>query len=272
VSFIVDSEVVRLAEAIDAQAMADFLLAAPASWRRDHPVVVDHIGDVVVALVPNVPAIELNRIVGIGIATPATRGTVDTILERVRAAGAGTDPVQLAPAALPAELPRWLEERGLHAGHGWVKMVRDASPPPEIATDLRVERIEAAQATSFARVACAAYGMPQFLGPLLAASVGRDGWSHYLAYDGRLPVACAALFTRDHLGWLGTDATLASHRRRGGQGALQARRIRDAADQGCRLLVTETGDPLPGEPSPSFDNMRRLGFELAYVRANYVPV
>ena len=65
-------------------------------------------------------------------------------------------------------------------------------------------------------------------------------------------------------------ATRPSHRRRGAQGALLARRIRDAADLGCRWLVTETGEDLPERPNPSFRNMLRTGFELAYQRANYL--
>jgi hypothetical protein len=175
------------------------------------------------------------------------------------------------PAARPAELPLWLERRGLRPARGWVKMVRDLSPPPAVPTELRIERIDTSQAASFARVASEAFAMPPFLEPLLEASVGRAGWSHYLAFDGELPVACAALFVYEGAGWLGIDATLASHRRRGAQGALQERRICDAAEQGCRLLTTETGEPLPGERNPSLDNMHRIGFELAYVRANYMP-
>jgi hypothetical protein len=271
VSLRVDAELVRLAESADAEQLAGFLAAAPATWTREHPVVVERVGDAVVGLIPEVPASVLNRVVGLGTAAPATPEMVAAIDERARAAGARTYAVQLAPAARPAELPLWLEQRGLRAGRGWVKMVRELSPPPVIPTELRIERIEASQAESFARVAGEAFAMPPFLEPLLAASVGRAGWSHYLALDGDLPVACAALFVHEDVGWLGIDATLAPHRRRGAQGALQERRIRDAALQGCRLLATETGAPLPGERNPSLDNMRRLGFELAYVRANYSP-
>jgi hypothetical protein len=98
VSLTVDNDLVRLAEAVDAQAIADFLIAAPEDWRRDYPVLVERSDAVLVALVPGVPAVELNRIVGLGIANVATPREVETILTRVRAAGAQTYAVQIAPS------------------------------------------------------------------------------------------------------------------------------------------------------------------------------
>jgi hypothetical protein len=35
--------------------------------------------------------------------------------------------------------------------------------------------------------------------------------------------------------------------------------------------VTETGEDLPEKPNPSFRNMMRAGFKLAYQRRNYMP-
>ena len=140
----------------------------------------------------------------------------------------------------------------------------------EISTDLRIESIGAAHAETFAGVACAAFGMPAAVGPMLTATIGRPGWQHYLAFDGEQAVATAALYVREGVGWLGVGSTLPSHRRRGAQGALMARRIRDGGDLGCRWLVTETGEDTPEQPNPSYHNMLRTGFRLAYQRPNYV--
>jgi len=65
--------------------------------------------------------------------------------------------------------------------------------------------------------------------------------------------------------------TLPAFRRRGGQGAIMARRIRDAVQLGCRWVITETGEDLPDRPNPSYHNMLRAGFSLAYQRPNYLP-
>ncbi|MDP8923063.1 MAG: hypothetical protein M3O34_09340 [Chloroflexota bacterium] len=69
---------------------------------------------------------------------------------------------------------------------------------------------------------------------------------------------------------LSFGATLEAYRRRGAQGAIVARRIRDGADLGCRWLVTEAVEDTPDHPNPSYHNMLRTGFRLAYQRPNYV--
>ena len=65
-------------------------------------------------------------------------------------------------------------------------------------------------------------------------------------------------------------ATLPPERGRGAQGALMARRMRDAAEMGCKWVITETGEETPDLPNPSYRNMVRLGFKLAYFRQNYI--
>jgi hypothetical protein len=113
--------------------------------------------------------------------------------------------------------------------------------------------------------------MPAVLQPWIASMVGRAGWQHYLAWDGSRPVAAAALYVRDGAGWLGMASTLPAARRRGAQGALMAQRIEDGRALGCRWLVTETGEDTPARPNPSYRNMIRAGFALAYHRENVMP-
>jgi hypothetical protein len=112
--------------------------------------------------------------------------------------------------------------------------------------------------------------MPAVVTPLSSASLGRPGWHHYLSYDGDVAVGAAAMQVQDGVAWLGYGSTLESHRGRGSQSALFARRIRDAARLGARFAVTETGEDTPAEPNPSLRNMRRSGFQLAYLRRNWV--
>jgi hypothetical protein len=111
--------------------------------------------------------------------------------------------------------------------------------------------------------------MPPTLAPWLAAIVGRKGWHAYVARDNGKAVGGAAMFLADGRAWLGIGAVQASARRRGGQGGLLARRIADGLAHGARWFATETGKPLPGEPHPSFSNIQRAGFTIAYERANW---
>lgn len=70
------------------------------------------------------------------------------------------------------------------------------------------------------------------------------------------------------LDWGATDPAC---RRRGGQSALLARRVREALTHGCRLMVTTTGEAVPGDPQHSYHNIQRAGFAEAHLRANWAP-
>jgi hypothetical protein len=51
-----------------------------------------------------------------------------------------------------------------------------------------------------------------------------------------------------------------------------AARVREAAEQGCEVVTCETAEETTERPNPSFRNMRRMGFEVAYFRPNYLWV
>jgi GNAT superfamily N-acetyltransferase len=224
----------------------------------------------VLLIAPSLPIILFNRVIGLGLREPMTEAALDEILTRYRAAGSATFAVQLSPLAAPSDLPAWLHARGLSMRDNWAKVYRAATPDVVIRTDLRIERIGLAHAAAFAEVSCTAFDVPAVMQPWLAEGIGQPGWAHYLAYDGEMPVAGGALFVKGDVGWLGIAGTLPAHRRHGAQGALMARRIRDAAELGCRWVVTETGEDTPEHPNPSHHNMLRAGFVPAYQRPNYI--
>ena len=100
------------------------------------------------------------------------------------------------------------------------------------------------------------------------------GWVgyHYIAWEDAIAVACGAMYVHENVGWLGVAGTLPSHRKRGAQSALMARRIQDGLSLGCKWFVTETGEDTADRPNPSFHNMMRNGFALAYQRPNYMLI
>jgi hypothetical protein len=122
---------------------------------------------------------------------------------------------------------------------------------------------------TFAGAVVAGFGMPQSLAPWLAAIVGRTGWHTYVARDGDKVVGGAAMYVAGERAWRGMGAMQAEAPRRGGQSALLARRVAEGLAHGVRQFATETGKPLPGEPHPSFSNIQRAGFAMAYERANW---
>jgi hypothetical protein len=211
-----------------------------------------------------------NRIVGLGIKQPVIEAELDKAAEIFQAAGCKNYMVQLSPQAQPPEIPTWLERRGFKVSSNWAKVYRGNEPPIGVKTSLRVEEVGDEYAEAYANVALTAFGMPQELKPFVSGLFGKPGWHLYLAFDTDQPASAGAMYVSGETAWLGFGSTLAQYRNQGGQGALFARRIQDGISLGCKWFVTETGEDKPDHPNPSYHNMIRHGFRLAYLRPNYV--
>ena len=101
--------------------------------------------------------------------------------------------------------------------------------------------------------------------------VGQEDWRVYMSFDGDRPAGCGAMRIHDGVAWLDWAATLPEFRRRGSQGAILARRVADARELGCDLLLTATGVAKEGDPQHSYRNIERAGFRLSHVRDNWSP-
>lgn len=261
------AEIIEFAES---EAMADSFLCSPEEFIKEYRLEVKRFGRVIVFMIPGLDMAFFNRIVCLGVGIAATESMLEDAIAALETAGCKNYMAQLSPLAMPSQLPEWLEKRGLNKSRNWAKMIRGDEPAPSIPTDLRVESIGCDQEKAFVDVALTAFEMPEQLRPVYGANIGKPGWKHYLAYDGDLPVCAAAMYVSGETCWLGFGSTLASHRKRGGQGAMFARRIQDGLALGCKWFVTETGEDTPENPNPSYHNMLRTGFKLAYLRPNYV--
>ena len=73
------------------------------------------------------------------------------------------------------------------------------------------------------------------------------------------------------LAWFDWAATDPQYRRLGSQTTLLVHRIQTAVELGCRMLVTETGEAVRGDPQHSFRNLMRAGFNPTHTRENFVP-
>lgn len=104
-----------------------------------------------------------------------------------------------------------------------------------------------------------------------AAVLGRPGWHGCVALDGERVVAAGVLYIAGDAAYLGGGVTHAEHRGRGAQLALLVARCRLALEQGCRYIVSETGEPVAGEQQHSHHNMERCGLRVLARRYNYAP-
>lgn len=199
------------------------------------------------------------------------RRAVAEISAFYRDLGIGQSVIHLAPGAAPAEVVGWVGEEGYMPGRRWVKVWHDLREIDEPSPALPIEVTGADGADAFADVCATAFGMPPIVAPLIAATIGRAGWTHYLGYEGETPVSAAAMHVTDGVAWLGYGSTLEAARGRGWQTAMFLRRLRDARAAGCRMAITETGEETGDDPvNHSYRNMLRTGFRLAYARQNYV--
>ncbi len=263
-------DIAPIVEMSEAEAWNDFFLAAPPEVSKRLGIQTEYYGPTVALIARGLDATLFNRVVGLGILEPADPTTVDAILADYAEAHTPAFAVQLSPYAQPPALPDWLRSNGLVPRDSTAKVYRDAKPPPQVKTDLSVKKIGTSEADAFCAIVCSVYGLPHELEPWLAATIGRAGWQHYMAFDGERPVATAALFVDGNVGWIGFAATLSSDRNRGAQSALMAQRVRDGAAMGCEWFVAECKPDTPEHPDASYHNLLRNGFQLAYLRPNWI--
>jgi hypothetical protein len=174
------------------------------------------------------------------------------------AAGVGRFNVWVSPGPEMDAVRRWLADAGL-TRVPWVAyhtLARDAVLAASVATDLTVREVTADTLPSLP---------DDVMWPDYRRSAGASGYHHFMAFDGARPVASAALYVAEELGYLGMASTAEADRRRGAQQALIAARIETARAVGCRVLVSETLSIL----TSSLGNLRRAGFTSIYDREVY---
>ena len=216
-----------------------------------------------------------NRVLGLGVATPARERDVDDAVEHFTRTGARRFMVQVAPSAQPATFVSWLEARGFYRHNHWIRLARDLSAPfPEPRSDLRILPIGRQHAGAVGRMGAEAFSYPPELAAFTSCLVGSDGWTFFGAFadgDGGL-AGVAAMHIQGAAAWFGFAATQKELRGRGAQSALIAARLEAARRAGCRWACVETAADTPEKPNPSTRNLRRLGFTDAYERPNWVKV
>ncbi|WP_353474553.1 GNAT family N-acetyltransferase [Salipiger sp. H15] len=254
---------------MEAAAWESVWAAASPEFRAAQGLSSERLGGAVALRAGGVPWWFMNRIVGLGLGSPADLDWLAAQIERYRAAGTPFG-ISVSPEARPAGLADWLLARGLRRSGEMAKMERSTKALPDPAEGVVIREVGVEEAGLFGATGARCYGLPDNLSGFFEALPGTEGWRLYMAWDAGEPVATGALFQRGDVAWLGFGAVDRSRRGKGLHGALMLHRMHAAAATGCRLLVTETGMPAEGEAAPSFHNMRRLGFELVCARPDYL--
>lgn len=259
------------AEWIERLALDDFYQAAPADTKSKLGLERQEIAGATLYAARNERNTLLNRVVGFGIDRTGSMADLQAITSHYRNAGSQDYLLQVQPWVRPVETWNWLFDAGLARNRGWTQFVRTAGPVASIPTELRVVRIGREDAERFARIVAPAFDLSDRAIPALAAMVGLRGWYHFMSFDGDIPAGAGALRVANGIGWLDWGATSPEYRGRGSQSAILAERIRSAATLGCRVLYSETGEAVPGDPQHSFRNLVKVGFSPSHTRENFAP-
>lgn len=216
---------------------------------------------------PEVPG--LNQILGAAEPGAIENGDVASAIEWMRAREVDYCVPVAAVRPGAAEAEAWLRGRRYERGVGWLKLVREATPPelPEdpgiVVYELGAEE---GDGEGLSTIVAEALAMPVIVGTLFFSLPQTDGWRCYTA--ARDPevgiVATGSMLIHDGVAMLGLDATLEEGREQGCHMALIQRRLRDAAEAGCHTVVTELGEYDPDCLAVAYRNLRRAGFEEAY--------
>jgi hypothetical protein len=234
------------------------------------------VADAVLIAVNRIDVLAMNRLIGLGLREPPGDATLEQVMDAFVRAGAPRFFVPVAPVDGHEAIAVRLERFGLRHYNNWVRLSRDLDDVEELhgtsSAAIEVRQIGHEGAEPFGRIVAEAFGYPPPIARLSAQTIGRLHWQHYLAYAESTPIAAAAMYVAGEAAWFGFAATDAAQRRRGGQQALVIRRLKDAAAAGCRWVSVETAEDTVTRDAPSFRNLRRLGFDVAYRRPNYLWV
>jgi GNAT superfamily N-acetyltransferase len=261
----------KLSQAIETEALCELHRAAPPTLRESMGLRLETVDGATVSVAARGANIVINRVIGLGTNATANIRQLDSIRNIYAEADVNRYFIHAASSACPAPLTAFLEDAGFVADRPWMKFVREGSGVEEPPRDLEIREIDAGHARDFGRIAGSAFGLGEPAWELLAALVGRPGWRIFMSFDAGRPAGTGALFVRGKVAWTDWGATDPAFRRRGSQSALLARRVNAAADMGCTLLCTCTGEAVDDEDQHSYRNILRAGFAKAGLRPNYSP-
>jgi hypothetical protein len=260
----------RLAETVEAQGWAERHEAVGPDFREQFGTEVVRYGGVVALFSRHVDIPAFNRVFSLGVHESLTAKRLDEIVHDYRARGVRRMLAHWSPLATPVDGGSWFTQRGFQEIPRMVIMARRVDSPVHVSTDLEIVEMDASAAAEYDLAVGSAHGLSAELTPHARSTLGLPNWRHYLARDRGRAVAGASLFTHGEAAWCAGAATQIEDRNRGAQTALLARRIADAAADGCRWIVAETLEETADRPNPSYRNMLRAGFEVLYLRASFL--
>jgi len=224
--------------------------------------------------VPELDILAINRVVGLGMNGRVSPEDVDNLISFYRQAGVRRFFVPISPLVAQTDLADILQEKGIRPYNKWAKLFRPVKKPwPATGTspELKVIRIAKERAREYAQIIFDSFDWTdERLVGWLASSVGQACYRHYLVMKEDRPIAAGAMHIHYDYASMAFAGTLPAFRGLGAQQLLLQERIEEARRLGCSYLISETAEDKPEQPVVSFRNMQKMGFEVAYLRPNWI--
>lgn len=266
-----NTDVRQLAVAVEtheASVLAACFDAAAAEPGNPLGAIVDRSVTPPLALAQAIDSDEINRIVGLGVSSPATDETVSSVVAFFESHGQPRFRIDLSPVACPPELPEELERLGLRPlDHTITKKVLSTEDLPVPPTDVEVRMLGREHRDAVAELNLIAWGAWEASDSArtwFGSIVGTPAFRHYGAFDGDRLVSVQALAIADALAWTGFAATHPRYRGQRLSRTVSQLSVLHARELGCRIVHSEM-DTRFQPPSES-------SWETLYERTLYSPV
>lgn len=271
----VDLRTAASIEAAEARAWADLYAAAPAGWAATAGIGTQEVGGALVLRWAGTGRRYFSRTIGLGLATPASRATIEKILDGYERAGITMFLLQSLPHCRPVHYENWLGELGLELFDAQDRVVRDGSPfavvtAPAGDRDLTVERVRDATSGEWVAFMERVYRLDT--GPWLPRLIGRPGWHQYVVREGGEIVAARGMhISTDGAAWLGMDGPVPGVTTDDYEpdAALCAFIVSDGLARGARSFIADIEAPSPEQATPGYESFGRLGFTRPYLRTHW---
>jgi len=262
----------ELADWVEQAALQDMYAAASPALQRSAGLFVDRVAGALAIGAPGLASSAVSRVFVHPNASPEAAGMA---VDRMRKAGVRHYFAHVHEGSAPRLIAE-LGERGLERYHrSWIKLARGrapldgSTPSAPDGGDVQLRAATREQGDAFAELVIRCQHIDAAAAELVAGIVQRPRWHVYFAQLGDTPIATGALFVQGDVGYLSYGATLPEHRDQGLQRMLLRKRIRVALALGCRVVVSETGEAVPGQRNSSYNNMLSLGLRPIATRHNY---
>lgn len=225
-----------------------------------------------VGAIPSLDILAMNRVMGLGCYHDFSKADLENIISFYKKSGSKRFFVQLVPDILKEEMVETLKEMGFKHHNNWSKLFRGNHQASfETNPDLRIKKINISDAALYGELIFMSFDWEDSRLPeWLASTVGKEGYSNYIVYYQNKAIAAGALFTGKGMASVAFAGTLDRFRGLGAQQLLLKTRINEAIKKGAKFITAETAISTKKRPVKSFENMLKVGFEMAYYRQNWL--